>query len=71
MYDYFRSETDKELFDKVLSQKYDVSFIDKRSSKYRIKSKYNSFTPFLKDYFYNVKNLGAVNTFQDFDGYIR
>jgi len=71
MYDDFKEEANKEFYNEILPSKHNIKFIDKRSEKYRVNSKYNSFTPFLKEYFYNVNNLGSVNTRQDADGYIR
>lgn len=71
MYEPFRKDEDRVEYDEILPLKNDVKIIDKRSQKYQNSSDYHSFTPFLKEYFYNVQNLGAVNTYQDFDGYIR
>jgi len=71
MYEPFKNEDDKAIYNENLPSKQDINFIDKRSAKYRIQSPYQSFTPFLKEYFYNIQNLGAVNTYQDADGYIR
>ncbi len=71
MYKPFGDEDDKDIFNENLLFKHDIKFIDKRSEKYKEQSPYQSFTPFLKDYFYNIQSLGAVNTYQDSDGYIR
>ncbi|MCD8024053.1 MAG: adenylate/guanylate cyclase domain-containing protein [Candidatus Gastranaerophilales bacterium] len=58
-------------YNKILPSKSDVEIIDNRSPKFRQKSFYKSFTPFVEDYFKNIKLLGSVNTYQDQDGYIR
>lgn len=71
MYDNFKEKYDKEIYNGLLPTKYNIRFIDKRSQKYKQNSPYSSFTPFLKEYFYNINNLGSVNTHQDSDGYIR
>lgn len=77
MYDEFKQQDDEIEYNALLPLKHDIKFIDNRSIKNKPsnfveeKRTYKSFTPFLKDYFYNVKNLGAVNTYQDSDGYIR
>jgi len=70
-YDAFREDFIEDGYNELLPSKHDVKFIDKRSKKYKVQSPYKSFTPFLKEYFYNIKNLGSVNTYQDADGYIR
>lgn len=67
----FGQYTDKEEYDKILSEKTDITIEDKRSDKYKENSFYKSFTPFVKEYFKNIKFLGSVNTYQDPDGYIR
>lgn len=69
--DSFKEDGIKAQYDKILASKESVAIVDKRSAKNRINGRYNSFTPFLKEYFENVRNLGAVNTYQDYDGYIR
>ena len=71
MYEPFKEISDKDIFNEMLFFKSDINFTDKRSTKYKTQSPYKSFTPFLKEYFYNIQNLGAVNTLQDADGYIR
>lgn len=71
MYKPFGNEEDRVIFNENLLFKHDIKFTDKRSEKYKFQSQYQSFTPFLKEYFYNIQNLGAVNTYQDADGYIR
>ncbi len=71
MYDDFKDEDYKELYNDILPTKHTIKFTDNRSEKYKQNSPYHSFTPFLKDYFYNINNLGSVNTHQDSDGYIR
>ncbi len=55
----------------ILSQKNNLKIIDKRTKIQNKENFYKSFTPFLKDYFKNIKLLGSVNTYQDQDGYIR
>lgn len=62
---------DKEEYDRLLPQKNNITIEDKRSKKYKERSFYKSFTPFVYDYFKNIKLLGSVNTYQDQDGYIR
>lgn len=71
MYDDFKDDYNKDFYNEILPYKHNIKFIDKRSAKYKAASPYQSFTPFLKEYFYNIKNLGSVNTRQDNDGYIR
>ncbi len=79
MYDTFKSDAEKQEYNAILPLKNDIVFADKRSQKFRLNAgaknaghpEYKSFTPFLSEYFYNIRNLGAVNTYQDFDGYIR
>jgi len=71
MHEGFKEEAHKEIYNEILPSKHNIKFTDKRSAKYKGNSYYNSFTPFLKEYFYNIENLGAVNTHQDSDGYIR
>ncbi len=71
MYETSKDRTNKDFYNDILPSKHNIKFIDKRSAKYKDNSRYQSFTPFLKEYFYNIQNLGAVNTRQDNDGYIR
>lgn len=71
MYDSSKDYINKDFYNDILPSKHNIKFIDKRSAKYKDNSRYQSFTPFLKEYFYNIQNLGAVNTRQDNDGYIR
>ncbi len=71
MYDDFKDDSNKDFYNEILPYKHNIKFIDKRSAKYKGESPYQSFTPFLKEYFYNIRNLGSVNTRQDNDGYIR
>ncbi len=71
MYDDFRDTDNTEFYNTNLPLKHDIKFIDKRSAKYKKPSDFHSFTPFLKEYFYNIQSLGSVNTRQDSDGYIR
>jgi len=58
-------------FQDRLFEKTDITFTDKRSSKNKRPSAYESITHFPKDYMLNIKTLGAVNMYQDPDGYIR
>ena len=58
-------------YNAILTKKNNIKIIDKRRKKKYSESFYKSFTPFLKDYFNNIKLLGSVNTYQDQDGYIR
>lgn len=67
----FENYIDKEEYNKILATKTDVEVYDNRSDKLKNKGFYKSFTPFIKDYFINVRSLASVNTFQDDDGYIR
>lgn len=67
----FGDYIDKEKYNNLLPKKTNLNIVDKRSPKNKSKSYYKSFTPFLEDYFYNIKYLGSVNTYQDSDGYIR
>ncbi len=67
----FENYINKEQYNALLAQKSDINITDKRSKKNQNNSIYKSFTPFVYDYFKNVKYLGSVNTYQDADGYIR
>ena len=58
-------------YNALLTEKNNIKVIDKRTKKENKENFYKSFTPFLKDYFKNIKLLGSVNTYQDQDGYIR
>ena len=58
-------------YNALLTEKNNIKVIDKRAKKENKENFYKSFTPFLKDYFKNIKLLGSVNTYQDQDGYIR
>ncbi len=61
----------KENYDRLLPLKSDIKITDFRSEKNKSHSLYKSFTPFLYNYYKNIKYLGSVNTYQDSDGYIR
>ena len=58
-------------YNALLTEKNNIKVIDKRRKKQNKENFYKSFTPFLKEYFKNIKLLGSVNTYQDQDGYIR
>lgn len=58
-------------YNALLTEKNSIKVIDKRRKKQNKENFYKSFTPFLKEYFKNIKLLGSVNTYQDQDGYIR
>lgn len=58
-------------YNALLTKKNNIKVIDKRRKKQNKENFYKSFTPFLKEYFKNIKLLGSVNTYQDQDGYIR
>lgn len=58
-------------YNALLIEKNNIKVIDKRRKKQNKENFYKSFTPFLKEYFKNIKLLGSVNTYQDQDGYIR
>lgn len=67
----FEEYINKDEYNKLLATKTDITVEDKRSKKEKEKSFYKSFTPFLEEYFKNIRYLGTVNTHQDQDGYIR
>ena len=58
-------------YNALLTEKNNIKVIDKRRKKQNKENFYKSFTPFLKEYFKNIKLLGSFNTYQDQDGYIR
>ncbi len=58
-------------YNALLTEKNNIKVIDKRRKNQNKENFYKSFTPFLKEYFKNIKLLGSVNTYQDQDGYIR
>ena len=62
---------DEKYYEKLLFKKNSIYIEDKRSKKNKIPSGYKSFSTFQKEYLNNIKNLGAVNTSMDNDGYIR
>ncbi len=70
-YDKFEKNINEQEYDDILKTKTDIKIIDKRAKKYRIKSRFKSFTSFQKEYFKNVSSLGSVDVPEDFDGYIR
>lgn len=70
-YNDFESGIDGKYYDSVLKTKSDINVIDKRSKKYKQSSSFKSFTVLQKQYFNNIKALGAVNVPEDSDGYIR
>ncbi len=67
----FDNYINKEEFNALLPEKSDIEVIDNRTSNDKSQIFYKSFTPFVDEYFKNVKLLGSVNTIQDSDGYIR
>ena len=69
--DDFEEYINKEEYDRLLPLKTNVKVEDKRSKKYKKESPYKSFTPFMDEYFKNIKNLGSVHIHQDKDDYIR
>lgn len=62
---------DENWYYNTLFNKTDIKFVDKRSFKNKKISPYKSATLFPRGYMENIKMLGAVNTYQDPDGYIR
>ncbi len=71
MNENFGDNIDAAEYNAILTEKSNLKIIDKRRKKQKGENFYKSFTPFLKDYFKNIKLLGSVNTYQDQDGYIR
>lgn len=70
-YDDFEKSVDKNYYNNLLKTKNNIKIIDKRSKKYQTQSNFKSFTVLQKEYFNNIKSLGAVNVYRDIDGYIR
>ena len=71
VYNDFEQGIDGKYYDEVLKTKSDINVIDKRSKKHKLSSNFKSFTVLQKQYFNNIKALGAVNVPEDSDGYIR
>lgn len=71
MSENFGDNVNEAEYNALLTEKNNIKVIDKRRKKQNKENFYKSFTPFLKEYFKNIKLLGSVNTYQDQDGYIR
>ena len=67
----FEEYIDKDKYNALLPYKSDIVIEDKRDEKYKKEGPYQSFTPFVYEYFQNINSLGSVDSYQDSDGYIR